>query len=196
MNAIPSLRQNIRAIVIGASAGALDALMEILPKLPTGFKPSVMVVVHIPPDKENILPQLFEKICPLKLCEAGDKQPIEGGSVYFAPPDYHLQVEANNALSLSSEEPVLFSRPSIDVLFETAADVYGPSLIGIVLTGANEDGAKGLRQIINAGGIGLVQSVNSAKCPQMPMAALALNSKAYELTLSDIAEFLKRVDNA
>ena len=135
----------VEAIVIGASAGALEALSAILPALPEGFRLPVIVVVHVPPDKRSVLAELFQAKCRVSVREAEDKEPIVGGTVYFAPPDYHLLVEADEHLSLSSDEPVLFSRPSIDVLFESAADAYGPALIAIILTGANQDGAEGMR---------------------------------------------------
>lgn len=181
-----------RAVVIGASAGALEALTAILPALPAGFSMPVFVVVHIPPDKKNMLPELFEKRCALSICEIDDKQPIKPATLYFAPPDYHVLIEKNGLISLSNEEPVLFSRPSIDVMFESAADVYGEGLIGVILTGANEDGAKGLRAITDAGGTALVQSPASATSSAMPEAALAACPQALSLTLPQIADYLKK----
>ena len=178
------------AVVIGASAGALDALMKILPALPATFPLPVMVVVHVPPDRDSILPQLFKQRSPLTFREAGDKEPIQPAHVYFAPPDYHLLVERSGVLSLSSDEPELFSRPSINVLFESAADVYGKGLIGIVLTGANEDGARGLRAIIDAGGTGLVQNPGSAQVATMPAAAITYCPEAHVMTLEDITAYL------
>ena len=132
-----------------------------------------MVVVHVPPDKRSILAELFQAKCRITVREAEDKEPISGGTVYFAPPDYHLLVETDRSLSLSSDEPVLYSRPSIDVLFESAADAYGPALIAIVLTGANQDGAKGLKAVVEAGGTAIVQSPEDAFASAMPEAALA-----------------------
>ncbi len=120
------------AVVIGASAGALEALSAILPALSTEFRLPVMVVVHVPADRRSVLAELFRAKCKVQVREADDKEPIVGGTVYFAPADYHLLVEPDKSLSLSSDEPVLFSRPSIDVLFESAADAYGPALIAIV----------------------------------------------------------------
>ena len=118
------------AVVIGASAGALEALSVILPSLPADYGLPVIIVVHVPPDKKSLLAELFQAKCGIEVREAEDKEPIRGGTAYFAPPDYHLLVETDKSLSLSDDEPVLFSRPSIDVLFESAADAYGPSLIG------------------------------------------------------------------
>ena len=179
------------AVVIGVSAGGLKALSAILPALPAGFPLPVMIVIHLPPDRESVVAELFNDKCALTVREAEDKEDILPGHVYFAPPDYHLLVEADHRLSLSSEEPVLFSRPSIDVLFETAADVYGPGLIGIILTGANPDGAAGLKAVLDAGGRALVQRPDLAYASAMPQAALELNPQAEALTLEQIAERLQ-----
>ncbi|MDQ0321962.1 two-component system chemotaxis response regulator CheB [Pararhizobium capsulatum DSM 1112] len=187
MNASP------KAIVIGASAGALDALSVILPALPASFKLPLMVVVHIPPDKHSILAELFQAKCRITAVEAEDKEPIMGGTAYFAPPDYHLLVETNGTLSLSSEEPVLFSRPSIDVLFESAADAYGPDLTAIVLTGANEDGAKGLACVVEAGGTAIVQNPQDAFASAMPESAIAICPDAQVMSLAAIAAYLQKV---
>lgn len=181
------------AIVIGASAGALDALSAILPALPMGFKLPVVVVVHVPPDKRSVLSELFQAKCQVSVREAEDKEPLIGGTIYFAPPDYHLLVETDKYLSLSSDEPVLFSRPSIDVLFESAADAYGPALIAIVLTGANHDGAKGMRAVVEAGGTALVQNPQGAFASAMPEAAIEMCPSASVLSLSAIAEYLQEV---
>jgi len=125
--------------------------------------------------------------------EAEDKDPIVAGTIYFAPPDYHLLVEADRTFSLSCDAPVLFSRPSIDVLFESAADAYGPKLIGIVLTGANSDGARGLRAIIAEGGHGIVQTPQSAFASAMPEAALKMSATAKSMTLKAIAAYLEEI---
>ena len=123
--------------------------------------------------------------------EAEDKEPIRPGVIYFAPPDYHLLVEADHTLSLSADEPVLYSRPSIDVLFESAADAYGDGLVGIILTGANEDGAAGLSAVYDAGGIALVEDPEGAFSSAMPSAALARRREARVLSLDEIADYLK-----
>jgi two-component system chemotaxis response regulator CheB len=182
-----------QAVVIGASAGALDGLSRILPALPDDFRLPVMVVVHIPPDIRSVLADLFAAKCAVKVVEAEDKVPLEGGTVYFAPPDYHLLVETDKSLALSADEPVLFSRPSIDVLFETAADVYGPRLIGVILTGANEDGAKGLKAVTDAGGVAIIQDPDEAFQDAMPQAAIDAVPKAHILSLASIATYLQKV---
>lgn len=181
-----------KAVVIGASAGALEALSVILPALPATFKLPVMVVVHVPPDKQSVLAELFQAKCSLTVKEAEDKEPLRPATVYFAPPDYHLLVETSEVLSLSSDEPVLFSRPSIDVLFESAADAYGNGLIAIVLTGANQDGASGAKAVIDAGGTAIIQRPDEAFAPAMPEAAIASNPDATVMAITDIAGFLRR----
>jgi two-component system, chemotaxis family, protein-glutamate methylesterase/glutaminase len=181
------------AVVIGASAGALEALSVILPVLPAGFRLPLMVVVHVPPDKRSVLAELFQAKCRIPVREAEDKEPISGGTVYFAPPGYHLLVEVDRSLSLSSDEPVLFSRPSIDVLFESAADAYGSALIAIILTGANQDGAKGMHAVVEAGGIALVQSPDGAFASAMPEAAIATCPSARVMSLDAIAAYLQEI---
>ncbi|HEV2516618.1 MAG TPA: chemotaxis protein CheB [Devosia sp.] len=182
-----------KAIVIGASAGAVEALTALLPSLRPGFRLPVIVVVHLPADRRSAMAELFRAKCTLEVREAEDKDPIAAGTIYFAPPDYHLLVEADRTLSLSCDAPVLFSRPSIDVLFESAADAYGPQLVGVVLTGANADGARGLKAIIDEGGIGIVQTPSSAFASAMPEAALQASPTAKPLTLQAIAAYLEDI---
>jgi two-component system, chemotaxis family, protein-glutamate methylesterase/glutaminase len=179
--------------VMGASAGALEALSLILPALPEGYSLPVLVVVHQPPDKESILASLLASRCRVDVREAEDKEPVEPGVVYIAPPDYHLLVEKDFHLSLSSEEAVHYSRPSIDVLFETAADAYGEGLLGVVLSGANADGARGLQRIVEAGGGALVQRPDTAFASMMPEAALAACPSALSMTLDEIAAHLVEI---
>ncbi|HET6410220.1 MAG TPA: chemotaxis protein CheB [Chthoniobacteraceae bacterium] len=186
----PSSR-TIQAIVIGASAGAVDALLQILPQLPDDYSLTVLIVVHLPPDSESTLVPLLASRCRINVKEAEDKEPIQPGTVYLAPPNYHLLVEPELILSLSSEEPVLFSRPSIDVLFESAAEAYGDSLAGIVLTGGNADGAQGLMTVESAGGLTFVQTPGTAAFSEMPQAALDACPNARSLSLQDLATVLK-----
>jgi two-component system chemotaxis response regulator CheB len=160
------------AVVIGGSAGALEALSVILPALPAQFRLPVIVVVHVPPDKPSVLAEVLQAKCRIAVQDAEDKEPISAGTVYFAPPDYHLLVETEKSLSLSTDEPVLHSRPSIDVLFESAADAYGSALIAIILTGANHDGAKGMKAVVECGGVAVVQSPKEAFSPAKPEAAI------------------------
>lgn len=180
----------LAAVAIGASAGAIQALLRMLPALPADFALPILVVIHVPPGRRSELAGLFAGKCRVAVREAEDKEPIVPGTVYFAPPDYHMLVEEGGTLSLSTDEPVFFSRPSIDVLFESAADAYGAGLLGIVLTGANEDGARGLKAIAEAGGQVLVQDPASAYARTMPDAALALCGNARALPLAEITACL------
>lgn len=184
------------AVVIGASAGALEALSVILPSLPAGYTLPVMIVVHVPPDKKSIMAELFQAKCRIPVREAEDKEPISGGTVYFAPPDYHLLVEMDRSLSLSTDEPVLYSRPSVDVLFESAADAYNSGLIAIVLTGANPDGANGLKIVAEAGGTAIVQRPEEAYASAMPEAAIAQCPGASVLSAEEIAVYLQDIEKA
>jgi two-component system, chemotaxis family, protein-glutamate methylesterase/glutaminase len=189
--AVESLKGRIEAVVIGASAGGVEALGLILPSLPAKFRPSLLIVLHLPRERPSLLVEIYEKRCALPVREADDKEPIEPGTVYFAPPDYHMLVERNRQIALSTDEPVHYSRPSVDVLFESAADVYGSRLLGVILTGANEDGAAGLHAIHRAGGVTVVQQPDSAKVPLMVVSALQRNPADFVLSLPEIAELLK-----
>ena len=182
--------EEVEGIVIGASAGAVAALSQVLPSLPAHYPLPVVVVVHVSPQNGGSLAELFQAKCRVTVKEAEDKEPIAAGTVYFAPADYHLMVEKSLSLSLSSEEPVLFSRPSIDVLFQSAADAYGPALLAIVLTGANEDGAQGVRAVWEAGGAVIVQAPETAEARAMPDAARAACPDAQLMTLAAMVEFL------
>ena len=181
-----------KAVVIGASAGAVQALSQILPVLPGNFPLPVFVTVHVPPRRDNALVQLLAAKCALQVREAEDKDMALGGTIYLAPANYHLLVEAGGTLALSSEEPVNHSRPAIDVLFETAADAYGPMLAAIVLTGANHDGAAGLSAVSARGGLAIVQDPRSAEIATMPEAAIAACPTAKVMDLDRIAIELTR----
>jgi len=180
----------IRAIFIGASAGGVEAVGVLLGALPKPFAPAVIVVLHIPPTGPSLLADLFAARCRLPVREALDKELIEGGTVYVAPPGYHLLVERGGTLALSQDAPVAFSRPSIDVLFESAAAAYGPQALAIVLTGGNDDGAEGMAAIRAAGGRAWVQDPGEAVAPAMPQAALDYAGADLVLPLRDMAERL------
>lgn len=186
----------IEAVAIGASAGAVQALARILPALPENYPLPVLVVVHVPADRSNMLVPHFRARCQVQVREAEDKEPACGGVIYFAPPDYHLLVEEDRILSLSVDAPVLHSRPSIDVLFESAADAYGPALLGVVLTGANQDGAAGLKAIVDAGGLALVEDPAGAYAAAMPRAALETCAAAEPMSLDAIASYLVSLGRA
>ncbi len=181
----------VDAVVIGASAGGVQALSVLLPALPGTLSASIFIVLHLPRDKPSVLVDIFKPKCALPVWEAEDKQPIVPGNVYFAPSNYHLLVDPGPQLSLSADDPVHHSRPSIDLLFESAADVYQHRLMGIILTGANEDGARGLAAIKDAGGITVVQDPQSAQAPYMATAALALRPADWVLSLEEIATLLQ-----
>jgi two-component system chemotaxis response regulator CheB len=178
------------AVVIGTSAGGVDALSALLPSLPADGRAAVFVVIHLPRERPSLLADLFAAKCAAPVREAQDKEPVEPGTVYFAPPDYHLLVDAGPQLSLSADELVNFSRPSVDVLFESAADVYGRHLLGLVLTGASHDGAAGLAAVQRAGGRAVVQRPATAQVAIMAEAALRRVPSAASLSLPEIASLL------
>ncbi|HPE34589.1 MAG TPA: chemotaxis protein CheB [Bacteroidales bacterium] len=181
---------NYNAIVIGVSAGGISALSTILPQLPGNFPLPVIIVQHISPNTDNFMVNHFNHICQLKVKEADEKESIQPGTVYFAPPNYHLLVETDFTFSLSVEERVNFSRPSIDVLFESAADAWHTGLIGIILTGASTDGSKGMRIIKKRGGYTIAQDPQEAEVPVMPEAAIKIGGVDRKMTLSEITTFL------
>lgn len=183
-----------RAVVIGLSAGGLEALKVLLPFLPAGFPLPVVVVQHLHPLQGASYAEILSESCCLPLREAEEKETVMAGVVYFAPPNYHLMIESDRTFSLSIDPKVNFSRPSIDVLFETAADAYGQGLIGIVLTGASRDGAAGLRRIKENGGMAIVQDPVDASFPVMPSAALEETEVDQILDIPGIGRFLARIE--
>jgi two-component system chemotaxis response regulator CheB len=179
------------AIVIGGSSGAIEALMALLPGLPATLQCAVVIVLHLPKDRPSLLTSIFKPHCVLPLHEPIDKDAIAPGAVYFAPPDYHLLIESGPRIALSVDPPVHYSRPSIDVLFESAAHVYGCRLVGVLLSGANEDGAAGMQAIATAGGLAVVQSPASAAMRPMPESALRRAAVDHLLAPSDIALLIR-----
>jgi two-component system chemotaxis response regulator CheB len=173
----------IEAIVIGASAGGVEALTHVLPALPADFRPAVLIVVHVRSDAPSLLPGLFSARCKLPVVEPDDKDDIAGGTIYVAPPGYHMLVEPDRSISLSVDPPVRFSRPSVDVLFESAALCFADTLLGVVLSGANDDGARGLVAIQRAGGRCWVQDPRTAVSDAMPLGAIARGGVHDILTL-------------
>ena len=177
-------------IVIGGSWGGMRALTTVLDALPADFELPLVVAQHRPVTTgDELLEHVLARSSKLPVVGATDKEPIEPGRVYVAPADYHLLVEPGH-LALSADAPVEFSRPSIDVLFESAADVYGKGLLGIILTGWNQDGADGLQAVHRAGGLTIVQNPDTAEAPVMPQAALARTAVDYILNLEEIAALL------
>jgi two-component system chemotaxis response regulator CheB len=160
-------------VVMGASWGGLEVLREIVAGLPAGLDAAVVVAQHRAPDSHpTAFRDLLGGAAELTVCDADDKDVLQRGAVYVAAPDYHLLVEPDG-LALSTDEPVLFARPSIDVLFESAAESFRERCVGVVLTGANEDGAQGLARIVELGGTAVVQDPATATRKEMPLAALA-----------------------
>jgi two-component system chemotaxis response regulator CheB len=186
-----SLGGKIDAVVIGASAGGIQALSVLLPALSPNLHAAVFIVLHLPRDKPSVLPEVFQPKCALPVVEAEDKLPVVPGKVYVAPANYHMLIDAGPHLALSADDPVHHSRPSIDVLFESAADVYKTRLLGVILTGANEDGAAGLACVKDVGGLTIVQEPETAQAPQMIRSALALRPVDWVLPLDKIAALLK-----
>jgi len=179
-----------KAVVIGVSAGGLEALKKILPELPPDFPAPIIVVQHRHPFSDDSLERAMNDQCRVSVKQINDKTSIKPGIVYFAPPNYHVMIEEDMTFSLTLDPAVNFSRPSIDVLFESAADVFAKQLIGVVLTGANKDGSEGLVQIKKKGGLAIVQDPETAAVDVMPLAAIAATKVDYILKLELIAEML------
>jgi len=183
------------AVVIGVSAGGMKALGILLPCLPVHYKLPVIVVQHSHPGSDDFLTRYLNDRSLLTVKQAEEKEPVLPGCIYFAPPDYHLLIEMDRSFSLSVEEPVNFARPSIDVLFETSAEVYGPGLVGVILTGASADGARGLMKIKAAGGIAVVQDPRTAEAEIMPKSAISAGDVDFILPLEAIGKFLARLSD-
>lgn len=184
----------IDAIVLGASAGGVSALLTVFAGLPADFAIPLLCVLHLPDDRHSQLAEVFSRRLKRPVQEGRDKQGIVPGVIYVAGPGYHLSVERDRSLSLSQEDRVHFSRPSIDILFESAADAYGAGLVGVLLTGANEDGARGLAQIKQRGGITIVQDPQEAQVAVMPDAALKLHRPDHILPLNGIGQLLAKLE--
>ena len=180
-------------IVIGTSWGGLRALQQLLRDLVAPLPCPVLVAQHRGVDEGSDLAGMLGRASALPVSDASDKEPLVNGRVYLAPPDYHLMVEAKGSVALSTSEPVHSARPSIDVLFDTAAAAYGGAVAGVVLTGASADGASGLAAIQRAGGAAIVQDPATAECPIMPQAALAATRSPVVLPLERIASHLARL---
>jgi two-component system chemotaxis response regulator CheB len=182
--------KNYKAIVIGTSAGGLFALSSILEKLSADYPVPVLIVQHRSKDQRDLLEELLQGKCKIKIKQADEKEKIQPGQVYIAPPDYHLLVERDETLSLSSDLQVRFSRPSIDVLFESAAIAFEEKLIAVILTGASNDGASGIKKVKKLGGLTIAQDPNEAAFPIMPKASVDTGKIDHILRLSEIPGFL------
>jgi len=182
------------AIVIGTSSGGMNALKFLFSALPVDFSIPIIIVQHISPRSDNQWIKLLNNNSKLYLKEADEKEKIEQGKVYIAPPNYHLMIERNKTFSLSIDERVNYSRPSIDVLFESAAEVYKNKLIGVILTGSNNDGTKGIKRINEYGGLTIAQDPVTAESSYMPASAIAAIQPDYILSLENIIELLINLD--
>ena len=184
------MTQNYEAVVVGVSAGGLKALSMLIPALPGDFPLPVVVVQHQRPNSDGFLATHLDGLSRLRVKEAYDKEPVRPGTVYLAPAGYHLFVERDRTFALSLDERVNHCRPSIDVLFDSAADVYGNGVIGVVLTGSNRDGSQGLKRIKQCGGLAVVQDPSSAEADCMPREAIEAAPVDRVLPLDRIAPFL------
>lgn len=199
MDATPAITlaladRRFEALVIGASAGGVNALLGLLSALPEDFRLPIVALLHLPEGRGSRLAEIFQQRTPIAVREATDKAPVEPATLYFAGAGYHLSIEHDRTFSLSCEAPVHFSRPSIDVLMASAADVYGPSLAGILLTGANDDGADGLAGIREKGGLTVVQDPSEAQVATMPEAAIKRLQPDLILRLDAIRELILHMD--
>jgi len=176
-------------VVVGTSWGGLAALKTLVGALPASFRMAVTLVQHRHKDSDHVLRALLQERSHLIVCEVEDKMPLEDGHIYVAPPDYHTLIEPGH-FALSTEAPVRFSRPSIDVTFNSAADAYGHRMVGVVMTGANTDGALGLRRISDLGGLAIIQDPKTAESPTMPEAAQKAVPRARVMPLPRIGEYL------
>ncbi|NDP20616.1 MAG: chemotaxis protein CheB [Paludibacter sp.] len=185
---------NYEAIVIGVSSGGMNALKFIFAELPGGFNIAIIVVQHVNARSDNQWIELLNDKSNLTIKEADEKEKIEPGNVYIAPANYHLLVEKDKTFSLTIDERVNYARPSIDVLFESAAEAYKDKLIGVILTGSNNDGAKGIKRIKECGGLAIIQDPETAESSYMPASAIAAIEPDYILSLEEIIELIKKID--
>lgn len=183
-------------IAIGCSAGGIEALRTILPTVKESFPIPVVVIQHRSADSPQILQDYFSLICSAKVEEPEDKESICSGIIYFAPTNYHLLIDENKNFNLSIDQLVNYSRPSIDVFFEAAADVYRERMLGIILSGANQDGARGLKAIVDRGGSVMVQNPESAEYKEMPKAAAVYVEKESLVTIPQIKNFFSELGSS
>ena len=181
--------QGYEIIVVGASWGGLAAVRAIVGALPADFDIPIVIVQHRHRDSDSRLGRFIVRHTHMHVCDVEDKMPVEPGRLYVAPPDYHTMVEEGH-LALSTDAPVRYSRPSIDVMLTSAADAYGRRTVGVILTGANADGAQGLRRVADVGGLPIVQDPASAEVSTMPAAAIAAVPQARVFPLDRIGGYL------
>jgi two-component system, chemotaxis family, protein-glutamate methylesterase/glutaminase len=186
-------RRDCEAVVIGGSAGSTVVIEGILSQLPGDFPVPIFVVQHVHESDDGSFAEHLGRTCQLRVVVPCDKQPIEKGCVFVAPANYHMLLERGGTVALSVDGKVNWSRPSIDVLFDSAARAYGKKLVAIIVSGANDDGAEGMKTVKNYGGIAIVQSPGTAESPVMPQAAIEASNPDYVRKPSDIAKLLKQL---
>lgn len=177
-------------VVLGGSSGGVEALLKIIPNLSPDFTVPFVIVVHQSRSSRSSLAQVLQSRTKLIVCEPEDKEKILPGHIYIATPDYHLMIEEDKTFSYAYSELVNYSRPSIDVLFETAAEAYGEKLIGVLITGGNADGAAGLKHIVEKGGLAIVEDPDTADTPAMPRAALKMSKVDFVLSIDELIKKL------
>lgn len=187
------MKGNIKLLVIGGSSGSLDVIIRVLPKLKTADQPAIVIVFHRKAGESSALTELLATKTGLVVREVEEKEPILANTVYVAPADYHLLIEKDQSFSLDYSEKVNYSRPSIDITFQTASEVYGDRLAGLLLSGASVDGAEGLEMIKSNGGIVAVQDPKSAQVPYMPEQALKKIKDAIVLDIDAMSEFINEL---
>ncbi|MBI9108582.1 MAG: chemotaxis protein CheB [Spirochaetales bacterium] len=185
--------RRLSAVVVGASAGGFRALSQLLSSLSENFPVPVVIVQHLSPESMNLSVAQLDRICRLEVKECDDKEPLLPGKVYIAPPNYHLLLEPDHTIGLSVDPKVNYSRPSIDVMFETAAEAYGDELAAVVLTGANNDGTMGCLKIKNFGGLVIVQDPATAEAETMPKSVIDNVGADYIIPLNEIGKLLNKL---
>ncbi len=187
------VKKNIKMFLIGGSAGSLEVLIETIPKLKEGLSFPIVIILHRKNSNESVLRDLLKEKTKLEIIEIEEKNPIISGNIYLAPPDYHLLIEKNFTFSLDFSEKINYSRPSIDVTFQSATDIYKSELAALLLSGANADGVEGLKAIKNAGGTTIVQNPDDARVAFMPKQAIKSLSIDYVLNKENIADFINNL---
>jgi two-component system chemotaxis response regulator CheB len=186
-----TIPDSVDALAIGASAGGVEILIKLLQEMRAHGRTSVLIAIHRMRARSELLPAVLSRVCAAPVYEAEDKAPVLPGAVYIAPPDYHLLVDEGPQIALSVDAPIFHCRPSVDVLFESAARVYGKRLLALVLTGANQDGARGLQAVRRAGGVTAVQDPTCAIAPEMPAAALRAGPVDHLLGIENLQALMR-----
>ncbi len=188
--------KGIEVLVIGGSAGSMEVIIKILQNLKKDLAIAIIIIIHRKSTSNSGLTRLFDSRSTVEVCEAEEKEPILPGKIYLAPANYHLLIEPNGTFAVDSSEKIQYSRPSIDVTFDSAAGVYGQSLAGLLLSGANSDGAEGILTIANTGGLTLVQNPDNAEVDYMPRAAIFKTVVDYVIDTHELPDFINKLSQA